>query len=399
MDALLSTEHIHIAGFECPICERSRDVILCKLAPELPFNQAAAIWLESRTLSQLAAKKGRIIKHTTEKSYDRYLRSLGLFFGSLRLGEIHLGHLREYQDARLIGAAPWFVRFRRPQDAHPRKLRDGTFEPAKGPQSCPVQPKKVNQELSVLHMILLRAGCWTEEMAEYYEQLGEDEAELRRVPTPYEQEKWLNIAASRLEWAIIYWYSVVAFDTSLGTNEMRSLRIGDVNIAHRTVSVPAPGAKNRYRQRTVTIDSAAALEGFQQLLARARDLGAVDPMHFLFPFRPRGSRNRFTGENGDFDPTTPMTVTGLRKPWEAVRRAAHMDWFSMCDTRPTALTRMAEAGVRPEVMRAKAGHVSERMMRHYIRIYEGVIRQQMQQVQNFGPEKCYAPVYVMRCRA
>lgn len=395
-----STQQEHaVPHVDCPVCERAREVILCRITPELPFTEAAAMWLESRTLSTAARKKARIIKKTTEDSYMRYIASLGLFFSGLKLNEIHLGYLRQYQEARLVGAGPWFIRYRRPQDAKPKRLKDGTELPPKGKISCPVQPKKVNQELSILTMILKRAGCWTEEMEEYYEELAEDEGELRRIPTPPEQSRWLAISASRSEWAVVYWYSVAAFDTTLGTNEMRSLRIGDVNIPHRTVSVPAAGAKNPYRKRTVTIDSAEALDAFSNLLRRAADLGSVDPLHHLFPFRKPGSYARFAGETSDFDPTKSMTVTGLRKPWEAVRQAAHMDWFAMTDTRPTALTRMAENGVSPEIMRAKAGHVDDRMMRHYVRIYEGAIRKAMQAVPSFGPSKEKAPVYVMKRRA
>ncbi len=398
MNPIQTSEHA-IPHVNCAVCERAREVTLCRLTSDLPFCDAAALWLESRTLSPLARGRGRLIRPTTEQSYRRYLASLGLVFGQMRLDQVHLGYLREYQEARLAGAAPWFVRYRRPQDARPRRFRDGSQLPAKGKTPCPVQAKKVNQEISILKMILRRAGCWTEEMDEYYEELAVDDGELRRIPTPYEQARWLDIAASRAEWALVYWYSIAAFDTSLGTNEMRSLRVGDVNIPHRTVSVPAAGAKNRYRQRIVTIDTAEALDAFCNLLRRAADLGSTDPLHYLFPFRTPGSRARFTGETCDFDPGRPMTVTGLRKPWESVRRAARMEWFSMTDTRPTALTRMAEAGIAPEIMRAKAGHVDDRMMRHYVRIYEWVVRQAMQAIPKFGPAREKAPVYALRRRA
>ncbi len=37
----------------------------------------------------------------------------------------------------------------------------------------------------------------------------------------------------------------------MSTNEIRSLRLGDVNLHHGIVNVPDEGAKNRYRARTI----------------------------------------------------------------------------------------------------------------------------------------------------
>jgi integrase len=360
-----------------------------RIAPDAMFPDAAARWLASRSLeSPGAARKARFLRKSTRESYSSYIDSLALFFGKLRLEQIDPGHVRGYQEARLTGAPP-FVRYRRPQDAKEKHLKDGTVIPAKGKTPCPASAKKVNQELCILKMILRRAHCWTEEMDELTESLSEDHGEVPRALTPEEMARWLGVAASRSEWSVVYWYSILAFETSMSTNEIRSLRIGDVNLAHRVITVPAEGAKNSYRQRTITVDSAEAVWACERLLGRAHDLGGQSPLDYLFPF--------YKGA-GIYDPGHPMTVSGLKKPWEEVCNACGFDGrdghprFRRYDTRHTAITRWAENGVPPEIIRARAGHVSLRMMLHYTHIYEGAQRAAMANLPRLGsqPEKRHA---------
>lgn len=92
---------------------------------------------------------------------------------------------------------------------------------------------------------------------------------------------------------------------------------------------------------------------------RARLLGAKSADDFLFPLHLTADR---------YDAGRPMTVFGLRKRWEAIREAAGLPWLRICDLHHAGLTRMAEAGVPIHVMMAMAGHMSQRMQRHYIAI-------------------------------
>lgn len=313
------------------------------------------------------------MRTTTQHTYQAYIGSLRLFFGSLALGQIHLGHIRQYQEARITGAPP-FLRKRRPNKNEPI-----------GP--CPAGPRKVNQELSLLKMILRRADCWTREMEEFYEPFREEVSDLPRALSVEDQQKWLDVSLLEERWWIVHWYSQLAFGTSMGTNEMRSLRLGDVNLRHEIVSVPPSGAKNRYRARTIPLVSAEAKWAAEQLLRRAWDLGAREPQHYLFPFcmgRKKGHRER--GESiSIWDFTQPMTSSGLKKPWEEVRAASGIRWFRPYDTRHTALTRWAESGMNPGELMALAGHITVRMLRHYMHISDSVKRRALAAVMT--PEK------------
>ena len=364
----------HTLGhLDCPACERARSLTLARISSHLSFSVAAALWLESRSFRGVpGAITARYIRAKTEDCYSQYVASLNLFFGQLPLEKIHLGHLREYQEARISGAAPWFVRYRRPQDAKPRHLKDGTMLAPKGKQPCPAKPKQINQELCILKMILRRAGCWSEEMDEFYERLEEEISDIPRALSPEEQRRWLDVAGLKERWWLVRWYSELAFATSMGTNEMRSLRIGDVNLIHEMVNVPPAGAKNSYRARSIPLLTAEAKWAAEQLLNRARALGASEPQHYLFPFRqrcnPEGKQMRCGIETPDFDPARPMTVSGITKAWNEVRTASGLTWFRAYDTRHTALTRWAESGMDIPMLLALAGHVSLRMLRHYVHI-------------------------------
>lgn len=347
---------------DCLACAELRSMSSCNLSAALPFSEAAEIYLRWRAPgTPESTHAARYIKLNTVRSYRQYARSLSLFFGEMPLDSIHLGHLREYQMARSEGREP-FVRRRRPHET---------------PRPLPCKPALINKELCLLQMVMRRANAWTEELARHHEYLDESGPETQRALTVEEQALWLQTAASSPRWATIYCYSVVAFDTACSTNELRALRLGDVNLYHRTLSVPRDGAKNRYRQRTLAIENASALDALLRLVQRAEDLGASQPMDYLFPFHP--------SPRAPFDVTRPMTVSGLKRLWQEVREASGLTWFRMYDTRHTAITRMAEIGTPMALISERAGHIGPRLTQHYTHIGVGAQRQWFQRPLMPGP--------------
>jgi len=345
----------------------------CAITPESEFSFAANSWMESRSIKALpGAKAGHYIRKTTEDSYRKYIRTLELFFAGYRLGDIQLGHLEAYQRARLQGDEP-FVRFRRPQDAKP-KIKNGIEIPAKGKTPCPVKPQKINQELGILTRLLRRASCWSDELENFYQPLLNDEEEVLRALNPEEQRKWLDVARLKKEWNLVYWYSIVAFGTCMSTDELRGLRLGDINMFQRVVTVARKTAKNGHRARTIELTGADVLWAMEQLLSRAKELGATDPYHYLFPGREH---------IGKYDPDTPMSGFGLNKYWNEVRESSGLKWFRQYDCRHTAITRLAEAGVPTDVIMSRAGHVSEKMRRHYTHISQASQRKWLEHSQRF----------------
>jgi hypothetical protein len=346
---------------------------ICSLAPDVEFSDAAQQWMASRSVKDVSGqRRGRYIRDTTKRSYGDYLRSLALFFTGYNLGDIQLANLEAYQSARLQGDAP-FIRYRRPQDAK-NKMRDGVVIPAIGKTPCPVKPKKVNQELGLLMRLMKRANCWTNELEECYQPLLDDEEEIPRALCQEQQRLWLEVSRGQDRWNVVHWYSILAFETCLSTDEIRGLRIGDINLSQRVVTVTRKTSKNVHRARTIEIVSADALWALDCLLTVARQLGAVDPRHYLFPWRVK---------IGVYDPTRAMSGSGIKAGWNEVRAASGLTWFRQYDCRHTAITRLAEAGVPVDVIMSRAGHVSEKMRRHYTHISQSSQRKWLEHSQRF----------------
>jgi integrase len=223
-----------------------------------------------------------------------------------------------------------------------------------------VNPGKVNQEVFALIQVRRRAGAWTHRLAEAHQALQVPETDIPRALTVEQQEKFLATAASRPEWRLVYWYAIVALRTTANNLEMRGLRIQDVNLFSATMRIQAEYAKNRHRVRTIPLDE-DALAAMHQLLDRARSLGAVEPHHYVFPFRTC---------RGAWKPQKPMSDSGIKRPWDDVRKAADVPWLRIHDLRHTAITRLAEAGESVPMIMAMAGHVSQKMMQHYTHISE-----------------------------
>lgn len=299
-----------------------------RLHTKLTFAQAAERWINSRTMSP--GGRARYISPRTLSDLQQYIRALNRKFGEVQLSDIHIGLLREYQVERS--------------------------------QTC--GPNKINQELGTLLRIMKRAGAWKRKLEECYERLQREEADIPRAMTPEEQKKFLDVASSREEWLFVYYYSLLALATSASNCEMRGLRIGDINLYSRVLHIRREFAKNRHRIRTIPMHDEAVWAA-TRLMERTQQLGASSPHHHLMPFRLAPNM---------WDLDRPMSNSGIRKAWEAVRKAADVPWLRIHDLRHTAITRMAEAGVPIPVILSMAGHISTRMQQHYTAVSESAKR-------------------------
>lgn len=343
---------------DCGACDRARSEALLVITEDLSFAAAAQIWLDFCISSASPAggpSSARYIRRNTEVSYRQYCESLALFFGAMPLNKVHFGNLREYQRCRIEGADP-FIRRRRPH------------QPA---ASCPASAKKVNQELAVLRRILLMGGAWSKELEQFYRPLLEEPSEALRALEPQEQERWLNTAGTQKRWELVHWYSLLAIGTTMSTNELQHLRLGDVNLFHQTVTVAGAGVKCKGRKRSIALLTAEEMWAAEKLLERARRCGSVAPQDYLFPFRMK---------KYDWVPTKPMSTSGIKREWQEVREATGLLWFRQYDLRHTGGTRLAEAGWRPEMIKARMGHLTEKMRENYTHITEAAQRREQERV-------------------
>jgi site-specific recombinase XerD len=332
---------------DCPICLPVKQRALMLFEPGMSFEQAADAFYSYRSVDDQRGYHASYVRPTTLAGYRNQLGSLSLFFGGMRLNDIHWWHMKSYQEARVAGAEP-FIRRRRPHEE---------------PRSLPVKPQQANQETSLLKRLKILAGCWTPEDEKLFCPLQEEESEVPRSLSPDEQGLWLEVARARKEWSLVYLYSLVAFDTCCSTNELRLLRLGNINLAQWMISVPWPAAKNKHRHRDIAIEDPDTMWAINELLARAAALCGSDPIrnptHALFPFR---------SHKGPYNPTRAASSSFLKKDWEEVRKASGLTWFRPYDTRHTGATRLAENNWPIDVIMARMGHASEQMRRHYTHI-------------------------------
>lgn len=325
----------------CPACDRSIHLQPATLDARMKFIEAFEVWIASRVIHQAGVKSNaRYISDRAERDLRQYARAASKFFGELALGEIHAGHLLEYQRARALNLV---------------SAEDGELHPWKKLAGANL----IRKEVQTVMRVARAAGAWTEEKAEQFEPLAPVYTDVPRALTPAEQIEWLRVANMKPEWRVVYYWSLVALQTTASTNEMRSLKLGDLFLAQGTMQIRNEGAKNRGRIRTIPLETPEVIWALGSLIERAKSLGANGPHHYLFPIHVTFDR---------YDPARPMTPWGMRKPWDEVRAEAKLPWFRVYDLRHTAITRMAEAGVPIPVIMSFAGHLSPRMQQHYTAI-------------------------------
>lgn len=271
------------------------------------------------------------------------IKALNKFFGSLKLQDIHLGHIREYQKTR--------------------------FSNGRGLWAHPAGADKINQEMGLQLRIMKLGNAFTSDIEKYYQTLQADECEIPKALSQEEQERFLEVAGSNPDWHIVWWYSELAVHIAFSSDEIRTLRQGDINLQHQIIAVNRKHGKNKYRRREVPLTDPRCVWALNQLLERSYRLSGRSPEMYLFPARV---------SRGHFDGSFHMGETGIRKQFEAVREAAGLPWFNLNGWRHTAITRMAEAGVHIATIMARAGHCSPKMTAHYTHISSQAERMAMQ---------------------
>ena len=326
----LAAPQAHTPGHVgCPACERARAVMVNPdVLASLPFCEAAAIWLESH--------RPHIGKGTV-RDYEQCIRTLTGFFAALSLREIHIGHFEQYQRARAAGVEPW---------------------------NRVAGPSRINHELNTLSQILNRAGLWAP-LAVHYHPLPLPRPKVGCALVPDEESKLFRIAASNPRWKLAYWCSLLTANTTAGPGEIRHLRVRDVSLDPPQIHINE-GVKNEYRIRMIPLNEPAAW-ALSQIIKRARELGSVEPDHYILPHRARN------GDRG-FDPWRP--ISSWRGSWDKLREAAGMPHLRMYDLRHHAITRLLEdEDVSERTVIEIAGHVSRAMLERYSHIRMNTKRQ------------------------
>ena len=374
-DRNLNHAKMSATGVRCPVCDEARGMLHQALSGDLHFSAAFTIWMSHRTLKTNGLRTdASYLSRRTELDYLACARALEKFppFQELRLGEIAPRHLMEYQRARALNEpdpkASWScLRARVVRAAYASreaaegwaKKHGGGYSIVQTVWSVPAGANRIRKEIALMIRVLRDARLWGQEQEDSFLRLRPVESEMVRAMTVEEQHRFLHTAASRQQFRLVYQYAIVALQTTASTNELRALRLADVVLADRIIQIPRAGAKNKYRLRAIPIVTEDCMWALEGLIARARELGSVSPSHYLFPLRIA---------RGKYDPSQPMSDSGLKKQWDAMRTAALLPDLRIYDLRHTGITRMAEAGVPLPVAMTFAGHMTAQMQQRYTAI-------------------------------
>jgi integrase len=294
--------------------EESWNQIKRRKLPPL-FSLAAADWLKTRTS----------IAPSTERSYKLAISQLTNDFGKQLLCDLSGEDLAAYQT---------------------RRKRDG------------VSNRTVNLELGVLRSILRRYRMW-EPIAADVDFLKESASPGRALS--HEEETRLLEAASKSRCRSLYPVVMLALNTGMRANEIRSLTWAQVDFLASALTVgKSKTAAGTGRIIPLNTRAVAVLEQWRAIFTEAQ------PEHYVFPHEKYG----LAGNDRklcayEIIPTEPMHR--WKVAWESARKAAKVS-CRFHDLRHTFISRLAESHTSDSTVMALAGHVSRAMLERYSHI-------------------------------
>jgi integrase len=283
------------------------------------FEKASTEWLAGRQ-KLVAPKTHRIDKER--------MKPLLACFGGMRLCDITSDHVRTYQLQR----------------------------------AGKVSPRTVNLETKVLRMVLRSGRLWAR-IVDDFKPLPENKRGPGRALSEEQEKKLFQTAASKTAWEVAYYAATLAANTTVRGCEIKGLRLQDVNLLDKTMTIRRASTKTDAGARIIPLNSLACWS-VARLLERAKKVGATEPQHYLLPACPfRHSREGHQTGGLGYDPTKP--VEGWRTAWRKLTAEAGLPGLRFHDLRHHSITKLAEAGVADQTLMAIAGHVSRAMLDHY----------------------------------
>ena len=269
--------------------------------------------------------------------------------------------LRAYRQGYVTGHREKSVSWVKERAAHVERLLGSAILPdltetrIRGYVTARLAEKVGNRTVNMELLILSRAiGHTWRELWPGVPRLEERE-DIGRALTPEEESALLGAAAANSS-PFINRFIRIGLTSAMRAGEIRTLQVGRVNFADRTLTVGRAKSK-RGTGRVIPMngDLCELLSG--QVSWLKEKFGPVHPDWYLFPFYDDARRPS--------DPTRPVTT--IKSAWESVRDAAKVN-CRFHDLRHTAITKLAEQGVPDSTMKALAGHVHEKMLERYSHI-------------------------------
>ena len=251
---------------------------------DLTFIDAAHLWIELNSAS---------VSPRTAAGYPGYAKRLSAYFAKTKLREIGIKQIREYQAS----------------------------------ESAVIAASTVNHQITFLSHILGEAGIW-ETIQPHYHPLKANPRQ-RPVLTEEEELRLFRTAMNSPYWKIAYLASLIVAATTLRPNQVRQLRLSDIDLPNNRLLIRAESTLI-----PVPLND-TAVWAIKELMERAKQLGAGLPEHDLIPHRAR-NRGR---------PIVTEPQGSWKRAWRRMCEAASLPDLQMFDLTHSSIVRiLAERG-------------------------------------------------------
>jgi integrase len=268
----------------------------------------------------------------TIETDEQRRKPLVRLIGTVPLKQITRDHILKYQQQRLV-----------------EKFNDRS-----------ISARTVNMEVALLRKLMRHHRVWYR-VADGVEMLPEHSREPR-ILTRTEECRLIEISRMKDIWLHARCAVMLSVSTSMRSIEIKHLRWQDLDFDKRLIYVRRSKTEKGHRVIPMNSTSLAALLEMHQ---RGTALKIVQPQHYVFC----GSENGYyKGPKPlecwhNFNPDKP--IQSWRSAWRSLLKAAKLTGLHFHDLRHLAITKMCEQGVPESVMLSVAGHVSQKMLRHY----------------------------------
>ena len=314
--------------------ESHRDQFLADLrAGQLPTSMAD--WRLDQAITWWNDFRRPRLSESNRRSEPYRLQHLLRMLGNVRLREITNRHLDTYQTARIgegIGA------------------------------------EAINREIAIWSQVLTKAKVW-HRLKPDHQKLKVKTSAIGQALARSELRHLADVAQTDSDWEAAFYGMCLAANTGMRPGEILSLKIGDIDLVERRITLQHSKTPSGVRSIEMNGDSREAVA---RLLMRARELGATLPQHFLMPKNlSRISYGVAKGQRG-FDPNQHQIDWGTA--WTSLTKAAGFPGLRFYNLRHSFITAMILAGVPLGTVMAMVGHVSKRMTLFYTHVTSGAAR-------------------------
>jgi integrase len=212
--------------------------------------------------------------------------------------------------------------------------------------------RTLNKELQVMRQVLKQHKLWARLQGEV--NFEREHAGVGKALTPEEETRLLMACGSN---ALLYTIVLLALNTALRKNEIRTLHWNQVDLLKQTLSVGHTKTEGG-SGRVVPLNSAA----YTALVHWSGRFPHAEPDHFVFPACEDARLDCLRPNTAKVDLTRP--IRSWRTAWRRAVKDAGLN-LRFHDLRHTCITKLSEGQASEQTIMAIAGHLSRAMVEHY----------------------------------